>query len=306
MRFSVSDTWRCLLTLGGLIVLASPATSATVNFDDLGPGPNAYTGTGGGYYWNGPDPSGAEEEDPWDNTTRRKVGSFHSGGVQFVNRYNTSYGSWSGFAYSNTTDTTTAGYTNQFSAYPGTGYGAGINNYGVGYGYVDALDPSNVNELRQLPNFKLPIGARVQSAMVTNTTYAALSMLNGDGFAKKFGGTSGNDADWFKLTVYGTDATGKVLPKNVSFYLADYRGVSDYVVKEWTSLDLSPLADAQCLYFNLTSSDVGDWGMNTPGYFAIDNLKLATVPEPSTLALLCSAGIAGVVLRRWRQRDASA
>jgi hypothetical protein len=138
--------------------------------------------------------------------------------------------------------------------------------------------------------------------MVTNTTYAALSMLQGDGFAKKFGGTSGDDPDWFKLTVYGTDTTGNVLSNAVSLFLADYRDASDYIVDQWTLLDLSPLADAHRLYFNLTSSDVGDYGMNTPGYFAIDNISMTTVPEPSSLALLCGAGIVGAI---WTHRRRS-
>jgi hypothetical protein len=31
-------------------------------------------------------------------------------------------------------------------------------------------------------------------------------MLNGDSFAKKFGGASGNDPDFFKLTIIGKNA----------------------------------------------------------------------------------------------------
>ena len=40
---------------------------------------------------------------------------------------------------------------------------------------------------------------------LTNATYAALSMQNGDSFAKKFGGTTGNDADLFGVTLRGFD-----------------------------------------------------------------------------------------------------
>lgn len=299
MRCIVTDTLRWLLVASVVLYAAPTATATVVDFEDLGPGSNAYTGTGGGYYWNGPDPNGTEEPDPWGGSLPVKVGTFQSGGIHFANRYNTNYGSWGGFAYSNTTDTTTAGYTNQFSAYAGSGYGPGSDNYGVGFGYVDNLNSSSASELQQLPCFELPTDACIQSAMVTNTTYAALSMLQGDGFAKKFGGTSGNDPDWFKLTVYGTDATGNVLSSDVNLYLADYRGASDYIVDQWTLLDLSPLADAHRLYFNLTSSDVGDYGMNTPGYFAIDNISVTTVPEPSVLALLCGAGIVGAI---WTHR----
>ena len=124
----------------------------------------------------------------------------------------------------------------------------------------------------------MPFGAGVQGADFTNTTYAALSMLYGDGFAKQFGGPSGNDPDWFLLTIYGTTATGALLSSSVTFYLADYRKLSgqpDYIISQWTPLNLSSLAGATCLYFNLTSTDVGLYGLNTPAYFAIDNISYA-------------------------------
>ena len=143
---------------------------------------------------------------------------------------------------------------------------------------MNDLNPSDPAQLAQLPCLDLPFGARIQGADVTNTTYAALSMLYGDGFAKQFGGSSGNDPDWFLLTIYGTTATGAVLSSNVTFYLADYRklnGTPDYIVSQWTPLGLSSLAGATCLYFNLTSSDNGLYGLNTPAYFAINDISYA-------------------------------
>ena len=40
--------------------------------------------------------------------------------------------------------------------------------------------------------------------------YAALAMLQGDAFSKKFGGPDGTDADWFLLTIEGFDASATV------------------------------------------------------------------------------------------------
>jgi hypothetical protein len=42
--------------------------------------------------------------------------------------------------------------------------------------------------------------------------------------------------------------------------------------------------------------------MNTPVYFAADHLVLSTVPEPSSLILLCMAGAAGAAWVRRRRR----
>ncbi len=242
-----------------LFQTATCATAASVTFEDLTP-TESYTGPGGGKYWNG------------------SVGSvgFTSGGVSFSNSYNSTYGSWDGWAYSNTTDTTIAGFTNQYSAYTGGGYG-GSGNYGV---YCEPWSLS--------PTVELAPGTAVTGAYFTNTTYAALSMLNGDSFAKEFGGDSGSDPDWFKLTITGLDAldapTGLV-----EFYLADYRftdNARDYIIDVWSWVDLTDLGNATKLAFDLSSSDNGDYGMNTPGYFALDNLTTQAVSEPSTLVML--------------------
>ena len=278
--------------LASVLVLlpTSSALAEIVDFEDLTPA-TSYTGPGGVEYWNGSDRSGG----------------FTSNGVFFVNRYNTKYGSWDGFAYSNTTDTTTAGYTNQFSAVVGGGYG-GSRNYAVGYANVWAVNDT------ELPYLQLPADRRVESVYITNTTYAALSMRDGDptdppgqSFAKKFGGATGNDPDWFLLKIFGCNGAGDRLSDSVELYLADFRSsdnADDYIIDDWTLVDLSPLAEARTLYFQLTSTDNHpDWGMNTPAYFAIDDLVLSIVPEPSAAVLLGIGGLSlgGILLRRRRR-----
>jgi hypothetical protein len=198
------------------------------------------------------------------------AGSFESHGAVFNNLYDDSfYVYWEGFAYSNTTDTTTEGYTNQYSAYPGSGaensavYGVGYQPGFYGYGTV--------------PTITFPEETHIASASITNTTYAFLSMRDGDGFAQKFGGDSGDDADWFLLTITGKDAAG-IVTGTVKFYLADYRfddNTLDYIVNDWTKVDLGGLGRVKRIEFALTSSDTDPdptIGMYTPSYFAIDNI----------------------------------
>jgi hypothetical protein len=203
-------------------------------------------------------------------------GSFVSHGATFNNTHSTY--SWAGWAYSSVNDTHTAGFGNQYAAYTGTGYG-GSGTYGVGY--VDIYGGT-------LPTITIPDGMQVQSAMFTNTTYAALSMLNGDGFAKKFTST-----DWFKLTITGENAANSTVG-SVDFYLAQ----DGSIVNTWQTADLSSLVGATKLEFNLSSSDNGDWGMNTPSYFAMDNMQMSAVPEPSTLILALVGGLAVLACRR--------
>lgn len=287
-----------LVVLAGLLLLAAStsARAATANFDDLGLSPNTH--------WNGPTATGVDLPDPFGGPLPVRVGTFNTGGIEFVNRYNHNYGSWSGFAYSNRNDTTTAGFGNQFSAITGSGFGSGADNYGIGFGFDDVLDPNNVAQLSELPYFELPAGATIQGARITNMTFAYLSMLNGDGFSKKFGGTLGSDPDWFKLSIYGTDESLLPLGAVVEFYLADFRFANhadDYIVNTWAFVDLSSLAGASRLYFNLSSSDVGTFGMNTPGTFAIDNVLFTPVPEPSSI-VMAGFGAALLGLTWWRKK----
>ena len=132
--------------------------------------------------------------------------------------------------------------------------------------------------------------------LITNTTYAYLAMRDGSQFSKVFGGQTGNDPDFFLLTITGSDSLDAPIGA-VDFYLADYRfpdNSLDYLIDSWTDVDLTSLDGASTLSFGLTSSDVGQFGMNTPAYFAIDNLHV--VPEPATLTLLALGGI--LALRR--------
>jgi hypothetical protein len=246
------------------------AQTTTVDFEDLSlPGPNTF--------YNGSD----------------LAGGFISRGVFFNNSYNSVFQSWSGWSYSNVVDVTTPGFINQYAAYHlPSGGGDGSPKYGVAYNF-------SVGDARVL----LPSGHRPLAMRVTNTTYAALSMLNGDSFAKKFGGPSGNDPDWFLLTIQGRDAGG-FLTGTVDFYLADYRftdPAQDYIISQWTTVNLQTLPEnTVALTFQLTSTDVGSFGMNTPAYFAMDNLQIAAIPEPGVLAL-AGLAITGGVVGGWRQ-----
>ena len=90
-------------------------------------------------------------------------GSFSSGPVKYINSYNASWGSWSGFSYSDITDNTTAGYANQYSAITGKG-ALNSKNYAVGYGSDTIVlnNPANMDGL-----------------YVTNSTYAYLVQMIG-------------------------------------------------------------------------------------------------------------------------------
>ncbi|MBN1183600.1 MAG: DUF4465 domain-containing protein [Bacteroidales bacterium] len=205
-------------------------------------------------YWNGSDNSGG----------------FTSGGLTFNNIF-TDWGggmtSWFGFAYSTKGDVTTAGYGNQYSSYAGSGFNGSANFLVAGVDFYNGTCPT-ITYADTVKGFDPYV------LWVTNSAYPAISMRDGDLFAKKFGGETGQDPDWFKLMIIGIGLDG--LPKDtIDFYLADYRGESgdDYIIKDWTQVDIGRLGRVKALKFDLSSSDVGLYGMNTPAYFCIDQIS---------------------------------
>ena len=258
--------FRFLVSLILVLAVSGVANAGIANFDDLTLAADSY--------WSG-------------NYIVDEIGGnydaayFQSGSADFENHSDGDYEAWGGFAYSNMTNTTTSGYLNQYSTYAGTAHSG--SNFAVGY-------QDNYNGYN--PTMILDTAQQLSGLYVTNTTYAALSMYNGDGFAKKFGGVSGDDEDWFLLTITGKDSVGDSTG-TVEFYLADYRFVDsedDYIIEDWMFVNLSALGVVTSVEFTFSSSDVGGVGTNTPTYFAMDS-----VPEPTTIALL---GLGGLMLRR--------
>lgn len=198
-------------------------------------------------FWNGADTSGG----------------FVSGNAFFGNYYDTQWGSWSGWSYGTMTDTITTGYNNMYSSIAGSGR----NSDAYATAYISSFGGPTFISLRNMA-----IGKSVDGFFISNSTYAYLSMRDGNAYSKKFGGVSGNDSDWFKLkiTLYNKD----VEVDTTNFYLADFRdsdNSKDYILKGWEWVDLSVFGPIDSLAFTLSSSDNGSFGMNTPAYFCIDD-----------------------------------
>ncbi|MFM8261932.1 MAG: DUF4465 domain-containing protein [Pirellula sp.] len=243
-----------------------------------------YSQGSSGLYYNG---------DLGNNTTNNQ--GWKSGGVGFSNSYTfdnqNNYGYWSGFSYSRVNAGNVSGFQNQYAAKPGTGSG-GSAHYAIAYNSFvgDSI---------------ITFGAQVQVASIdiTNTAYAYFSMKEGDQFSKKFGGDSGNDPDFFKLRILGFQ--GATQTAAVDFFLADYRSDNnsqDYVVDQWTRVDLASLGAIDSLKFALLSTDNGQFGMNTPAYFAMDRIEFSAVPEPGSVALLSIAALGWWVRKRTLRR----
>lgn len=108
-----------------------------------------------------------------------------------------------------------------------------------------------------------------ESVDITNTVYTYYTMLNGNNFAKKF-----EQGDWLKVIATGIGVDGS--SRTAEFYLANCTGTdqSKWLVNRWMEWDLSMLGWVREIQFSMQSSDTGTYGMNTPAYFAIDDLEV--------------------------------
>lgn len=195
------------------------------------------------------------------------IANFSNGDITLSNDYNTGGGYWSGFSISNITDNTTPGYANEYSAY--TGGGKNSNNYAV-YTFEGAI--SGNSDI-----------ISIESIEITNATYTALSMLNGDMFGKVFGSINGADGnpdgtngeDFFKVWIIGENYAGDT-KDSIEFYLADYRfsdNMQDYIVNDWNTINFSSFSfPVNRVKFKFESSDMSFGYMNTPGYLIIDDI----------------------------------
>jgi len=203
--------------------------------------------------------------------------TFASGGATF--RHEAPFGEccWSGFTYSSRTDTSTPGYGNDGSAIPGDGAGPGQDNYAVSNADGALLSFSSEQSLA--------------GAFFTNTTYTYLAVRDGnDGNVPAFVSGPFGPGDFLTLTVTGYDA-GDAVTGSVDVALADGTAILD----QWTWVDLASLGLVKSLRFSYTGSDNGPFGLNTPAYFAMDNLT--TVPVPGAAWLLAS-GLLAIRRRR--------
>lgn len=104
----------------------------------------------------------------------------------------------------------------------------------------------------------------IPGTYVTNNAYAATVIKEGNDYANAF-----EDGDYFKLTFTGYLVGVKC--GSIDFYLADYRNGKSLIVKDWVYVDLVDLGIVDEIRCSLESTDTGEFGMNTPAYFCLDN-----------------------------------
>lgn len=184
---------------------------------------------------------------------------------------------WSGFCPSRSTDVADYSSGNWLDHQWTAVGGGGVDGQGTPYlvGYWNSSEGENPGEAASLL-IKMADGTpfKAYSVFVNNTTYSYYAMLNGTAYSKTFGA-----GDWQKLVFFGVTTSGELAGK-VECYLADYRSSDESarrMTDDWEMVNLEPLNALGALsyiYVQMESSDSGQWGMNTPAYFALDRLKV--------------------------------
>lgn len=188
--------------------------------------------------------------------------NLHLDGFRFTH-YLTDFGTVEGYIVSKNQDVT---HYEDMYTHPYTVVGGGGMN-GIGSPYLVAsysIDSSFAKESLVINRNNFENFCPKYIAL-NNTTYGYYTMRYGNAFCRAFAA-----GDWFKLTIHGVTSTGE--ERSVDFMLADCTSPNhpeSEIVSSWTMVDLSSLGKVQSIYFTMSSSDSGQWGMNTPGYFAI-------------------------------------
>ncbi len=207
--------------------------------------------------------------------------------VSLPNGYDMQFDFYFNWFISSMTDTSTPGFQNQYSAITGAGNN-GSQNYAIDYNFASDFSPTQIIIANEFDDIF------VEGMYLTNSTYAYLSMLNGDSFAKKFGGESGDDPDYFYLSFRGVK-DGIVTADSLIFYLANFQfedNSLDYIVNEWTYFDVSSLGQVDEYQIQYFSSDSGAFGINTPTYFCMDDIQYSFIDNVEDETLKASFSVA--------------
>ena len=111
----------------------------------------------------------------------------------------------------------------------------------------------------------------VESLYVVNTLYTYYVLFYGNDYCSPLA-----EDGFFKVTATGFD--GEIQKGTAEFYLADQGRT---FVTKWTKWDLTELGEVDKILFTVFGSAelYGDWGINAPTYFAIDDVTTRVYPE---------------------------
>lgn len=214
----------------------------------------------------------------WSGTFDDDVTEIESQVFSIVHGSISDYSYWYGFTASNSTDNSYQSNTLLYQ-YSNMAKGGILLNEDGSIKKNDFGAPVTSKEMPYLvafPKSEITFNTGKSYEMVGGyfnlNSYTFYSILYGDGYARAF-----TEGDKLTLTVHGVDADDN--EKSLDITLASFNNGELTATTGWKYVDLSELGVVEELYFTMSSTDSGQWGMNTPGYFCLDKLmvKEATI-----------------------------
>lgn len=177
-------------------------------------------------------------------------------------------------------------YLNQCSVYNTgatgiqSGAGAGRSNvFAIVYGYQDQYNAAYTS----LPQISFDNPVSLKSLEYCNSSYVYGVLQNGNQFGDSIIVTVPQikqDNGFFEVIMTCYDENNVQIAERTK-YLADYQENHTEVnpVHSWTHWDLTAdgqaIANVKTIKFNFRGSDNSEWGLNTPAYICIDNIKVS-------------------------------
>ena len=138
-------------------------------------------------------------------------------------------------------------------------------SYGVGFlvAHWDVRENENTKLEERSCIMDFVYSVKPVKISITNSSYAYWVMKNGSAFSKPF-----TDDSYLALDIYGVSNFKETYFDTVYLYK------DGKYIDTWQSIDLTGMGEVNQIYFTMRSSDSGEWGMNTPAYFALGSVQV--------------------------------
>ena len=202
-------------------------------------------------------------KDVWDSTY--VAGGVHQyiycNNAKFMFSHTPSGNSWDGTYYDGFTISKVASDTlNQFACVAKGGLKGVGTPFAIGYfSEFTSIPMTNTHVMFDDEYYPTEVS-------VCQNTYTLEGIVNGVGVAHKF-----TEKDTLNLLISGLDDDYNEI-NTVTYHLA----VDGKYNKGWDKVDLSSIGKCWGLAFRMTSTDMNEFGINTPTYFALDGLTIST------------------------------
>ena len=174
--------------------------------------------------------------------------------------YNQEYSYWGGFAQSMIFDTDAANgkFENQYAVYNAK---AASGDSFLLYYYDSYSEPCDIR-------FRKDATIKLSSVNLNLTTYTYASITDEDinDFARKF-----DDGDFLKVVFTALDKFDRPVGEGAECYVVDYRDGKRFIADNWNEFKLN-VESQYGVRVTVETSDVGEYGANTPLYIAMDDL----------------------------------